>query len=154
MSGRDITNPVSCVSKLWWVNSMEFKLEWIWHNVRCSSFIILTLRRKCSKERSSVCFTLFHSDCTITTLVTRLSFSALIFKGAIIRCPAFTLISPANIHPGSLLEVSSNIIMVEVSLLVCGPKPSVSSAGEWPSRTTVAYGVIMSFHVMSFCCIN
>lgn len=52
--------------------------------------------------------------------LTHLSFCALLFKGPILCCPAFTLISTANIHPP---EVSSNVIIMAVSLLICGPKP-------------------------------
>lgn len=106
--------------------------------------------------QKSVCFTLFHSfycDCTITTLEAWLLFSVLIFKGAILCCPAFTLISPANIHPGSLMEVSSNIIIVAVSLLVFGPKPSVSSAAEWMTCGVTLLCLYWD-PFRTFCCIN
>lgn len=68
------------MSKLHWINSVWLKLKQIGHDGECSSFILLILRKKCSKTFSSVHLTLFHSFhscCTITNLVACLSFSLL-----------------------------------------------------------------------------
>lgn len=70
-----------------------------------------------------MCFSLFHSFqsyCTITANPTFILCS--LFKEPISCCPAATLISTANTHPGNLLEGSSNIFIMAVSLLVCGQR--------------------------------